>query len=118
MADHRSMCESWLDSLAQAVRYQWLLLDAQYRVGIELAKAMSAATSRAAPGREDERPAARGVEDWKEFERRAAERARRGLSPPKEIYQVQNRNRVDWLNFPEWARPIDPEVFAGAGHEG
>jgi hypothetical protein len=50
--------------------------------------------------------------------RQAFERLRRGLPPPREIYQVQHRNRVDWLQFPEWARPSDPEMFKDCVHEG
>jgi hypothetical protein len=34
------------------------------------------------------------------------------------VYEAQNRNRIDWTKMPEWARPADPELFEGAGHEG
>jgi hypothetical protein len=54
----------------------------------------------------------------KDLERRATELANKGLPPPKEIYEVQNRSRIDWSKFPEWARPVDPEVFEGCAHEG
>ncbi len=50
--------------------------------------------------------------------RRVHERVSRGLAPPREIYQVQNRGKVDWSKVPEWARPIDPDMFEGCGHEG
>jgi hypothetical protein len=48
----------------------------------------------------------------------AAARLRQGLAPPREIYLVQNRNAIDWSQFPAWARPIDPEIFDGCCHEG
>jgi hypothetical protein len=48
----------------------------------------------------------------------ARERARKGLAPPREIYDVQNRNRIDWSELPDWARPSDPELFEGCSHEG
>ena len=48
----------------------------------------------------------------------AEDRMRRGLAPPVEIYQIENRRRIDWSMFPAWAQPIDPEVFDGCSHEG
>jgi hypothetical protein len=45
-------------------------------------------------------------------------RMRRGLAPPPEIYRVEYRRRIDWLRFPAWARPVDPELFDGCCHEG
>ena len=38
----------------------------------------------------------------------AADRIERGLAPPREIYSVQNRRRIDWGRLPLWARPSDP----------
>lgn len=48
----------------------------------------------------------------------AVARLNRGLSPPREIYLVQNRNRIPWTELPAWARPSDPELFDGCCHEG
>jgi hypothetical protein len=48
----------------------------------------------------------------------ATDRVNRGLAPPAEIYQVRNRARINWSDFPEWARPVDPEAFEGCCHEG
>jgi hypothetical protein len=48
----------------------------------------------------------------------AKERLSKGLAPPREIYDVQNRDRIDWGNVPDWARSIDPELFEGCAHEG
>lgn len=48
----------------------------------------------------------------------AFERVRMGLPPPKEIYDLPYRDRIDWAEFPPWARPSDPELFEECGHEG
>lgn len=48
----------------------------------------------------------------------AEQRMRAGLAPPPDIYRIEYRQRIDWLNFPDWARPIDPQIFDGCGHEG
>lgn len=49
---------------------------------------------------------------------RIRERLDQGLSPPPEIYQVQYRDKIDWSQLPEWALPLDPDVFEGCSHEG
>jgi hypothetical protein len=48
----------------------------------------------------------------------ATARLDQGLSPPRELYLVQNRDRIPWSQFPGWARPSDPELFDGCCHEG
>jgi hypothetical protein len=48
----------------------------------------------------------------------AEQRMRGGLAPPPEIYRIEYRRRIDWLKFPDWARPVDPELFDGCCHEG
>ncbi len=48
----------------------------------------------------------------------ATERVRLGFAPPAEIYQIQYRSRVDWSVFPEWAKPVNPDIFDGCCHEG
>jgi hypothetical protein len=50
--------------------------------------------------------------------RGALERVGKGLPPPREVYDVKYREQIDWLRFPAWARPSDPEAFTGCGHEG
>ena len=50
-------------------------------------------------------------------EERARQRTQQGLAPPREIYDVRNRGRIDWSNVPDWAKAVDPELFEGA-HEG
>ena len=46
------------------------------------------------------------------------ERLSQGLTPPAEIYRVEYRRLIDWSKMPTWARPMDPELFAGCCHEG
>jgi hypothetical protein len=54
----------------------------------------------------------------KELFELAQSRMRRGFAPPPEIYRIEYRNRIDWLQFPSWAWPTDPELFDGCCHEG
>jgi hypothetical protein len=61
------------------------------------------------------RSAATGPED---LQGTARERLQKGLAPPRQIYEVQNRSKIDWATVPDWARPVDPEVFEGCTHEG
>jgi hypothetical protein len=66
-------------------------------------------------------PNAQSSTDWttpEELARVASARIRQGFAPPAEIYQVQYRSRIDWSEFPEWAKPLDPEAFDGCCHEG
>lgn len=51
---------------------------------------------------------------------RALSEARQGRVSEelKELHKVPWRTSVPWSLFPAWARPTDPEVFEGCGHEG
>lgn len=49
---------------------------------------------------------------------RVKERLDRGLAPPAEAYRLPHRDQIDWSEVPDWARPTDPELFEGCGHEG
>ena len=95
---------------------QWSILDRHYRAGIQFCDSLLGvpASEQLRPV-ETVTPADRLAID---LERCALARTREGLAPPKEIYQVQNRERIDWMALPEWARPVDPEVFEGSAHEG
>jgi hypothetical protein len=48
----------------------------------------------------------------------AQQRMRQGFAPPPEIYRIEYRGRIDWWQFPDWARPVDPQLFDGCCHEG
>src|SRR5262245_58090593 len=102
-------CKHWLSAAETLLACQWKLFEAQYQAGL---KVMEAALG---PG-----PAAGPTSppDVEKLERLAAERVSQGLTPPREIYQAPICSRIDWSRFPAWARPSDPEMFEGCGHEG
>jgi hypothetical protein len=92
---------------------QWQLLQAPYQVGLKIMEAVGKVPDASPPG------AARTVEEEvRLLEQQALERVRKGLAPPRKIYEVPYRNRIDWSAFPDWARPSDPELYEGCGHEG
>lgn len=99
---------------------QWQLLDVQYRAGVRLLNTLaggSIAQETRSP-RASPVPAMPGLTKSQNLEQHAVQRLRQGLAPPREIYQIPHRGRVDWSTLPEWARPCDPELFEGCSHEG
>jgi hypothetical protein len=115
--DYGGLYRRWSRVLKRLAWDQWRLLDAQYQTGLSLWSVLfgPAAEASAGPGR------AGGVSPKappEDIERVALERVRRGLPPPGEVYDIRNRQRIDWSRFPEWARPSDPEAFEGSAHEG
>jgi hypothetical protein len=100
-----SVFDYWSRAVTGLVRNQWEVLDAQYAAGIEMLDAVSGS------------PAATGLK-LQTLEQNALKRTQKGLAPPREVYDVQNRSRIDWSQFPEWARPTDPEAYEGTAHEG
>src|SRR5438034_9660856 len=117
--DSRGVYSDWLQVVSTVVRGQWRLLDAQYQAGLDLLKTLAYAkevepeAKRAPPT-----TPARFPDGICDLEARALERLRKGFPPPSEVYLAQNRNRIDWSRFPEWAWPMDPELFTGTAHEG
>jgi hypothetical protein len=104
--------QSWAADLAGVVwKGQWDLFEAQFRAGVGLFDTVTGVAGTTAP-------AAAAPSSPEALEKCAVERARQGLAPPREIYDVANRNRVDWDKLPGWARPADPEMFEGCSHEG
>jgi hypothetical protein len=107
---------SWTRTVTSLVwQNQWKLLDVQYQAGIRLLDALvgGPAAPETQPPRLSEDPTTSP-----NLEQRAVERLRQGLAPPREIYEVQHRSHVDWSMLPDWARPMDPELFEGCAHEG
>jgi hypothetical protein len=100
-----AVCDLWKRAVATLAYNQWRVLDAQYAAGIDLLDAAAGARAGARP-------------ELQTLEQEALERVRRGLAPPRAVYEAQNRGRIDWSRFPDWARPTDPEVFEGSSHEG
>jgi hypothetical protein len=109
----------WSGALTRVVRSQWELLEAQYRFGIGVLDALREAPAGQEPEAEWTRRVAMPdtTRNTESLECQAVERLRKGLAPPREIYEVQNRGRLDWSSVPDWARPSDPDLFEGA-HEG
>jgi hypothetical protein len=97
------------------LRGQWAWVDAGFRTADKL---LGAAAEPLAPAGVATRPAAEGPGELDALVRRALDRVRKGLPPPRELYDVKYREQIDWLRFPAWARPSDPEVYTGCGHEG
>ena len=48
----------------------------------------------------------------------AVARIKAGFAPPREIYALPYRGRIDWSALPSWSWPTDPESYEGCGHEG
>ena len=122
---YRTVCEGWSRAVTEALRYQWWLFDVQYRAGIKWLETLVpvrerpvAAATQDVAGSVDEACFPASPYELKALEQRALECARRGVALPRAVYDIRNRRRIDWSQFPEWARPVDPEVFTGSAHEG
>jgi hypothetical protein len=83
----------------------WAIVDA----GLQVTQTVLAT---AAPAPPPVSPVSEGLAE------RALARAKKGLAPPREVYQAPYRDRITWAEFPAWARPCDPELFEGCSHEG
>jgi hypothetical protein len=104
-------CEGWSLAMTEVLRHQWWLCDLQYRAGLTLLKTL-------VPGYQLTETESPPADELADLERRAHECARQGTALPREVHDIRNRRHIDWSMFPEWARPVDPEVFSGIGHEG
>jgi hypothetical protein len=103
----------WLSAASILLACQWKLFDAQFQAGLKFMEAALGGAPERGPGI---RPTT--TDEVRELQRLAAERVSQGLAPPREIYQAPYRSQIDWGKLPEWARPSDPELFGGSGHEG
>ena len=107
----------WSHAAAETLTWPWKLFEMQHQVGCKIAE--SALRIPGEPVAADEPSAATSsLNDLPRLEALAFEQARQGHALPKEIYQAPYRDRVDWTRFPDWARPVDPELFEQCGHEG
>jgi hypothetical protein len=98
---------------------QWKIVASQYQTGLKLTEVMlRVPANKEVDSEEKTEVATENTDAFRKLERQSAERVKQGLAPPKEIYGTPFRDRIDWSRFPEWARPSDPEVFEGCGHEG
>src|SRR5215831_17548448 len=92
---------SWLSSYERLSRvltgmvskqYEWLR--APQQLGMKMWCAMMPKTIRR------EATTAQPSESKGTLEATALERLQKGLAPPREIYDVQNRGRIDWTRVP------------------
>ena len=114
-----TFCRSWWQMMAGLLGCQWKLVASQYQTGLRLTEVvlrLPVNQEANSEGRTQAMP--EQIKECRKLEGRAAERVKQGFAPPKEIYETPYRDRIDWSRFPEWARPSDPEVFEGCGHEG
>jgi hypothetical protein len=117
--ESEAFCRSWWQMLTSLFGCQWKLFAGQYQVGLKLMDGIyRRPASTAVRFGEENEASSLTVDQFRGLERKASERVRQGLAPPKEIYDAPYRDRIDWSQFPEWAKPTDPEVFQDCGHEG
>ncbi len=92
---------------------QWVLVDS----GFALARRVldRAAELPPPPDPVPSRLVSRPAED---VAAQASGRVQAGFAPPREVYDVTRRQAIDWLTWPAWARPCDPELFEGTAREG
>src|SRR5262245_66544088 len=97
LTDYLNLYESWSRAVTDVAWGPWRLLDSQYRAGVQvLGTVLGAFAGKgAAPARQAQAAAPETLE------RRAAERLSKGLPPPREVYDAQNRGRVNWSEFPD-----------------
>jgi hypothetical protein len=98
---------AWMQLFGSLVTHQWKLFETQCNAGLRVMEAALGATG----------ACGKSGDEFEALQRKALERASRGLAPPAEVYAAPYRGRIDWTKFPDWARPSDPEMFEGA-HEG
>jgi hypothetical protein len=112
--------------LMQGVMWNhWRWLCAPCRLGLELMDSFLVASRRSLPAVRAQTPTADADQPLEprpttrppDLEQVALKRLASGLAPPREIYDVRNRDRIDWSTVPDWAKAVDPELFEGA-HEG
>jgi len=119
LASSERMYQLLSERVAGVAQEQCKFIEAQADFNLALWNALLGRSGSGAPACEPQgevpQPARECPPD--SLEQVTAERVKKGLAPPREIYDVRNRGRIDWDSIPEWARPSDPEMFQGA-HEG
>jgi hypothetical protein len=115
IANVRCVNRCWSRVTTGLLRGQWAWAGAGLRAADQL---LGAAAEPLAPVGITATPAAEAPGQLDDLVGRALDRVGEGMPPPRELYDVKYRERIDWLRFPAWARPSDPEVYTGCGHEG
>ncbi len=111
--DSQSVYQCWAQTVTGMLTWPLQLLETQCQVSLEIVEAALRVPDAAEDG-----GGKQAIDEFHRLQSLALERARKGLALPREIYQLPYRARIDWSLLPEWARPVDPEVFEGSGHEG
>jgi hypothetical protein len=116
----QSVNRYWAGVVSALLQSQWACLDAGFRTANRLFEAASDLPSLTAfpPSPAPAPAAARELHQGEALVKAALERVGRGQPPPRELYKAPYRDQVDWLRFPAWARPSDPEATEGCVHEG
>jgi hypothetical protein len=119
LTQSKILYRSWWQMLTSMSTLPWKLFASQYRASLSVIDSIyrKPASTVVSFGERTE-AVVQTVDKLPALERQAFRRARQGLAPPKEIYEAPYRDRIDWSKFPEWARPTDPDLFLGCGHEG
>jgi hypothetical protein len=114
MGELEGLCQSWTHAVTSVVQGQWLMLDS----GLQATQTLLA--SAAPASKQIAVPVAEGTAPGKpdSLVAEALERVHKGFAPPREIYLAPRRDRIDWAELPDWARPCNPDLFEGCSHEG
>jgi hypothetical protein len=120
LTNYLSSCQRLSRALTDVMWNQWRCFVVQYQFGTNVWDTMLSGSTpmRLSPGQKEEAAAPCGAGAQDTLNIRARDRLSKGLAPPREIYDIRNRERIDWSKVPDWARPVDPEVFEGCSHEG
>ena len=114
-----TFCDSWWRMVTNLIGCQWNFLAGHQEASLKLMEGMLAILpSKEANFEQRHEAKSQTVDEFRQIHHRATERVRQGLARPKEVYEVPYRDWIDWTQFPEWARPSDPELFQGCSHEG
>jgi hypothetical protein len=109
----QTVCKHWLSAATTLLACQWKLFEVQYAAGLKIMETALGGAAGSGP-----QVGTTTADEVRKLEQLAGERVRQGFAPPSEIYQVPYRGQIDWGKLPGWARPSDPELFDGSGHEG
>jgi len=124
LSSYQSMSRAFTDVMLN--QWRWLFTPCQFGIGmmddfmVGSRRSVAASYTRQATAPEanmEEAPLPEKESPPETLEQVAMKRLNSGYAPPREIYDVRNRDQIDWSKVPDWAKPVDPELFEGA-HEG
>jgi hypothetical protein len=120
LTKYMSNCQRLSRAFTEVMWNQWKCLVAQYWFSTNVWNTMLSGSMPASlvSAKKEESAVARPADAQDSLETRMRDRLSKGLAPPSEIYDVRNRERIDWSKVPDWAKATDPEAFEGCVHEG